>query len=490
MFQIKTDIRQFNCETQDKVERLIRNWVIRPTDLVYLQESKRWEPIGEHPSFEPLFASLRQADMEGKQSDMASESAEYDLEEIVQSVDAGVLPLPQAPEGVEPPAHDGEVTTMTERTAQLLGMDEDEVEPRTTSTPASSTQTTSTTSTPAPSPSVVVELPSGRHNLPEELFLTNEVDREEIDLAAEEARLDELGEFEGLPTASELDAGWDALMDMDDLRRTGEFDRDGSLPGATPAKREEITKVTAMDGVLEEDRDRGPRSPSPTVEVDSSLGHESTAPADDAAESARVATVAPAPDEPDEPEEKANRTGMINVSDLLKVREAAAPSAAGDADASKEIAAVVKTARVRVANPNQDREFVSEGYALPIPVAIELDDRDLSLGLAFSAADESEKDARFPKPYPKKLKELLYVEFDLARPPQLPSRSTPPPSASAQAVAARAAYAAQPASAHSDYEESPAPSSSPDRTRFILAALAVLGILLLLTILVITSTTP
>ena len=58
MFRIKTDIRQYKCETKDKVEKLIRNWVIRPTDLIYSTEQKEWLPIGEHPSFLPLFGVL------------------------------------------------------------------------------------------------------------------------------------------------------------------------------------------------------------------------------------------------------------------------------------------------------------------------------------------------------------------------------------------------------------------------------------------------
>ena len=61
MFRIKTDIRQFNCETQEKVEKLIRNWVIRPTDLIYHTDDKSWEPIGDHPDFGVLFANLRDA---------------------------------------------------------------------------------------------------------------------------------------------------------------------------------------------------------------------------------------------------------------------------------------------------------------------------------------------------------------------------------------------------------------------------------------------
>ena len=58
MFRIKTDIRQYKCETKDKVEKLIRNWVIRPSDLIYNRDEREWLPIGEHPSFVGLFGML------------------------------------------------------------------------------------------------------------------------------------------------------------------------------------------------------------------------------------------------------------------------------------------------------------------------------------------------------------------------------------------------------------------------------------------------
>lgn len=58
MYRIKTDIRQYKCDTKEKVEKLIRNWVIRPNDLIYQADQQRWSPIGEHPSFLDLFATL------------------------------------------------------------------------------------------------------------------------------------------------------------------------------------------------------------------------------------------------------------------------------------------------------------------------------------------------------------------------------------------------------------------------------------------------
>src|SRR5690554_6613649 len=58
MFHIKTDIRQYKCESEQKVERLIRNWVIRPTDLIYDAQKDSWNSIGEHAAFHAVFVTI------------------------------------------------------------------------------------------------------------------------------------------------------------------------------------------------------------------------------------------------------------------------------------------------------------------------------------------------------------------------------------------------------------------------------------------------
>lgn len=60
MFRIKTDIRHYRCDSRDRVERLIRNWVIRPADLIYDDEDDDWFPIGEHPAFVEIFETLNE----------------------------------------------------------------------------------------------------------------------------------------------------------------------------------------------------------------------------------------------------------------------------------------------------------------------------------------------------------------------------------------------------------------------------------------------
>ena len=72
MFRIKTDIRQFNCETQEKVEKLIRSWVIRPTDLMLDEARQTWSPIGQREEFASIFEDIKDlSDVE----DMSAEEA-------------------------------------------------------------------------------------------------------------------------------------------------------------------------------------------------------------------------------------------------------------------------------------------------------------------------------------------------------------------------------------------------------------------------------
>lgn len=359
MFRIKTDIRQFNCETQEKVEKLIRNWVVRPTDLIFDEEGQSWEPIGEHPDFGDLFTAIRDGVDEDllttreldeissvtkdDPSSLQSSAILSGRRKLKRSKDAdepdedAPLPIPEAPAGVEGVAAVGEeVTVMTERTAELLGLtDEQEQEGASEAPepaedlPLPTPPAGITAPEPADEPTQIVthemseveasdadlsdeyeleeieglseaegdasdadarepsdegaEAPEvvtaadddaspadgdegaraeedapeedvvpriGRHDLPEELFLTNEISRAEI-LAADDM-LDELGE-DGGPSVEDpldwevtqqiespfvpeeeseeeeddasVDDGWSSL-DIDvDLRATDEFDR-------------------------------------------------------------------------------------------------------------------------------------------------------------------------------------------------------------------------------------------------------------------------
>lgn len=135
MYRIKTDIRQYKCENKAKVEKLIRNWVIRPTDLIF--EDDQWKPVGEHHEFESLFKVLAkedgdtvvtespfQEDEEKKKEEAPKKSNDvFDSEDILRDLttkpETNFTP-PVAPDDIEPAHHDDEVTMMTDRTLDML----------------------------------------------------------------------------------------------------------------------------------------------------------------------------------------------------------------------------------------------------------------------------------------------------------------------------------------------------------------------------------
>jgi len=139
MFRIKTDVRQYTCESRDKVVRLIRNWVIRPSDVIYNREADEWEPIGEHPEFVETFREMEKAeegvaetvvtpdvDETGEVDDGAKEGDDEtgDGDEVTgndeETASSGERPdPPTAPEGVTSGreyADSDEITVMTEET--------------------------------------------------------------------------------------------------------------------------------------------------------------------------------------------------------------------------------------------------------------------------------------------------------------------------------------------------------------------------------------
>lgn len=340
MFRIKTDIRQFNCETQEKVEKLIRSWVIRPTDLLLDESQQTWSPIGEHDTFAVVFDELREiSDVEVEPSLRSASTPEEldDMEEELERLEkevsttapnhqqpgeqgalklralvdkeetssSGPLPIPVAPEGVEEAVASDEPTIMTERTADLLGVLDDgsadaeqplpiPVAPEGVEGVAESDEATQIferddEDEEAPEDEPVVDADSdeeeddddaprmGRHDLPEELFLTNELTRNELvspleplrdDLKDADSSAEQDDETEAweevtrqiespfeeeqdddsdskekeddipLPTEgldgvsialseaaeSDIHSEWESMMELDELRETDEFD--------------------------------------------------------------------------------------------------------------------------------------------------------------------------------------------------------------------------------------------------------------------------
>lgn len=184
MYRIKTDIRQYLCESRDKVERLIRNWVIRPSDLVYDEDGQYWRPIGQHRAFMEIFASMEQPDIDQPATvvdDNIAATAAADRpesngdthpsEDVPSPTDAPTAP-PEPPDSVEGVAYDpDDVTEMTDRTLDRLLVDDAEEASAPPDTAAASPPTTVT-------PSTARQTPGRRHGLPEEAFTTAELPEE------------------------------------------------------------------------------------------------------------------------------------------------------------------------------------------------------------------------------------------------------------------------------------------------------------------------
>lgn len=193
MFHIKTDIRQYRCESEDKVKRLIRNWVIRPADLIYDASSDAWEEIGEHAAFREIFAVI--AKEEASEPDTVVTEAPSEIAAQFEVApgsehDSAPLPLlpPEPPEGVEGLVRDSdEITMMTDRTLDIL---REEAGPGPTAAPI---EEAPAAQMPAPQPPPEEPPKLGRHGLPEEVFITDEIHREDVF----GAMLDELGALDG-----------------------------------------------------------------------------------------------------------------------------------------------------------------------------------------------------------------------------------------------------------------------------------------------------
>ncbi len=557
MFRIKTDIRQFNCETQEKVEKLIRNWVIRPTDLMLDEAAQTWSPIGEHEDFAMLFEQLR----EGSDVDLveSSESESSNLDGITSGTataqilsghgklklralaqeESEPLPIPVAPEGVEPVVAADEPTIMTERTADLLGVLEDEAEQKGEEAEGQEDEE-SAEPLPIPvAPEGVEQVAAseeatqiferddedseqedydleevepgegdtaadeeseprlGRHDLPEELFLTNEISRSEL-ISPLEPMMDDLRNAEssvaddeeteaweevtqqiespleasehrdeedlplpdepaeGLDVAlseaaeSDIHSEWENMMELDELRETDEFNVAEHLGGASSSNaseepEEDIRETIELDSpvnlseVSEQEVAKAPGGVSDKVIVD--FSDEEDADSKDGLEASSAS-------EPVEDAIGLDDTADFHTDDIFNSDTAPPPSLDEDAldetldefpaptldpaESNEPISDITdEVTDVPVEAPHIAAEdFVSEGYAIPLPFAITPSSEDLSQGVRRSTASESEKDMIFPRPRPKKLGELITQRYGYGDAPRVQSTgsSTPKPS--------------------------------------------------------------
>jgi len=278
MFRIRSDNRSFECESREEVERLLRNAVIRPDDLIFYEERGEWGPIGEHSSFAALCAELserRGTGREGRSAGGAPAPESRDVvggEEAGAGADRGEPEPPEPPEGAEPGRADSdEVTVMTEETLETYLEDP----PRESRDVGVGAETEAEGGVPgavdeesgarsgsmgdggAESEYVISDEMSagrdrrnlGRHDLPEEVFATSEIDQKElnVDSISTEAPTDDSSSEQEDPDRKVEDAlrenfeslrreetndDWDAILSR--LRETDELGSEalGELSGA------------------------------------------------------------------------------------------------------------------------------------------------------------------------------------------------------------------------------------------------------------------
>lgn len=284
MYRIKTDIRQYKCDSVEKVEKLIHNWVIRPNDLVYSNETQRWSPIGEHPLFVRLFEILAdqekaepatqvtESPFEAAQTEDPDEvtrikerpvfeddSAPDDIpaaphledEEPTNEQDekspedetligritsadekpVGEVARPEPPPEVEPVVRPDEVTVMTAKTLDLIVTSDDEPGDDEKTNITESPLAPETPPTPyeelaqasEPNPEISIKAPRiGRHDLPEEFFATNEIHG-----PISRDSVPPVDDLKAMYDGTSVDDAWGNLADGDeeeDLRTTEQME--------------------------------------------------------------------------------------------------------------------------------------------------------------------------------------------------------------------------------------------------------------------------
>lgn len=532
MFQIKTDIRQYNCETRKKVEKLIRNWVIRPSDLIFDKESGEWNPIGQHPAFDQLFRQLEE--QESKMADTvvtadrpgAGEEEDSEVTQMTEhptrddseaSADAEDNQPPEPGEDVEGVARDSdEITMMTDKTLDMLRVegrseeegdaseadasaDDIEDEPgdeETTgvverddverdedtdavdrdgvqkdeetnivgrdeldgtsdeATPDEATQLIDQSEigadddAPPPEEKKDEANGKGRHGLPEDIFVTNELPSDSV----EDSVLDELGELgdgedfdldEGLSedeeetdveakaAAASGEEGDDA---SDDSEETESEERGESAPAEPLDDEQEGERKAKWRIVMSEDEDdvdeewervedeMRDTDEFSKEELDASIEADVDEPQDDLEFDDADESLEEIDDveelEPEEAglgdEDSEDLDGLLDdAADLVGVARENAPDAV-DADAADADAA--DPGRDPIETPvgeMDDPVFVSEGYNMELPVDVGPSKEDLAAGIPTSNVSEEVKEKTFAYPEPKRPGEVQMRTFGL-----------------------------------------------------------------------------
>ena len=232
-----------------------------------------------------------------------------------------------------------------------------------------------------------------RHNLPEEFFLTNELSRSE--LYPENGNvLDDLGgsEFEEL---GDVDSNWEELAE--ELRETNEYEK---------------TEAPDEPEVEEAETEGSPSRLDETFDDVPSL------------EAARASLAALEPSQVEhESEEEDEAPGEEGDK---------APGEEEDKAPGEETQADDEAADESSDPVFQDPNFISAGYAMPLPFEIRPSGHDLDYGILASTLTDTEKERIFPLPAPKKRDEVSTRIFLLPPTPQVQPRQAAAPSAPLQ----------------------------------------------------------
>lgn len=644
MFRIKTDIRQFNCETREKVEKLIRSWVIRPTDLMLDEARQTWSPIGQREEFASIFEDIKDLsdveDMSAEEANTpesqggADDMLQQDLDEMEQELaqleqevsdapgaqtpgQAGILklralkqddedasdsvvseplPMPVAPAGVEGVAAADEPTIMTERTADLLGVIDEEIaeqaaaaaseplplpvapagvegvaetdeatqvfaredeeeqeEAPLTASVTEDEEEDASLEEPSPveeeSASEDVEVEDleeqeaprlGRHDLPEELFLTNELTRSELVSPLEPLR-DDLRNAEGppeedeeteawevtqqiesplekeaqasseelpLPTEgldgvslalseaaeSDIHSEWESMMQLDELRETDEFNIDEHLGLNVSSDIEPDDEASGFSNAAIEDTldlSHGQiigLEDTAEFKADEIFTSPTAAPPslEEGSDTTSTNTLEQEPSEAtfelEEIEKEAPSPALDESSAPAEGVEHAEPDDSGDEHEEESHEESVEERTFQSTEPlfQEASDFVSEGYAMALPFEIGPSQEDLRQGVLRSTASEEEKDHAFPRPQPKKLKQLVKRRYGYGDPP------------SERVIMARqATQRAVPMSATASKASTAAPRSSAepprDYSRIVAIFVLILIVLVIATLIIISK---
>ncbi len=470
MFRIKTDIRQYRCKNREKVERLIRNWVIRPSDLIFDGDQREWNPIGDHPTFVDLFASLEEAHHNQPET-VITDRAQYEEEEGGDGAvnggkapGAGILrrakvspPKPSA--DVEGVIRDSdEITIMTEKTFEMLqeeaeegstsesseeiteiaprptfdeehqsedeeGADADEVTKvivdREQTGESDSEEVTGVVERPSgPSQKLVIGNARGRHDLPEDVFATAELpgtSRDEVPEADEDSPMG---------SASESRSRWNIVLDEMPEESEGELTEEERLALRDTADLDQ-TQLFDRSEVIDEGEQEESQEESVEPGEWSALDPEAAGDEEEDGEDEEIdpdlrdtldlTEEDPAGSLPEDDTEKivvAEAVGDFEVDDealdtAMDRLEATAIDARAAAEEELEEIPVVEVMAV------QNLDMVSAGYSMEYPFPIEPSEEVVEKGMHRSMLPEKKRDRYLTRPIPKRPGEVTRNTFDL-----------------------------------------------------------------------------